>query len=124
MAKVIYNKYIPFKGFKAIALVWLVFVRDGSKIAPQHMWHINIHLRQQREMLVIFFFLWYGIEWLIRLIQYRNTITAYKNISFEREAYSHQGELDYLDKRKPYSFVKYVNTYGSTDNTIFHDIIK
>lgn len=113
MAKVIYNKYIPFKGFKAIALVWLVFVREGSKIAPQHMWHINIHLRQQKEMLVIFFFLWYGIEWLIRLIQYRNAITAYKNISFEREAYCHQAELDYLEIRKPYSFIKYINNYGS-----------
>lgn len=113
MAKVIYNKYIPFKGFKAIAMVWLVFVRDGSKIAPQHMWHINIHLRQQKEMLVIFFFLWYGIEWLVRLVQYRNATTAYKNISFEREAYANQNSIDYLDIRKPYSFIKYINNYGS-----------
>ena len=124
MAKIIYNNIIPFKGFKALTAWPFIFVRKGARYTEVDDRHENIHCEQQKEMLAVFFFLWYGIEWLIRLIQYRNTITAYKNISFEREAYSHQGELDYLDKRKPYSFVKYVNTYGSTDNTIFHDIIK
>nr|DAU35071.1 MAG TPA: hypothetical protein [Caudoviricetes sp.] len=33
------------------------------------------------------FYLWYIIEYLIRLIMYRDTKLAYKNISFEREAY-------------------------------------
>lgn len=107
-----------------MAAVLVIFVREGARVTVNTIRHESIHLRQQKEMLVVLFFLWYGFEWLIRLIQYRNTITAYKNISFEREAYSHQGEIDYLDKRKPYSFVKYVYTSGSTDNTIFHDIIK
>ena len=111
--KIIYNKYIPFKGFSAIAIVWAIFVRNDVRVTTNVLRHESIHLRQQKEMLVIFFFLWYGIEWLIRLIQYRNAMTAYKNISFEREAYSHQAELDYLEIRKPYSFIKYINNYGS-----------
>jgi hypothetical protein len=74
--------------------------------------HESIHIKQQKEMLVIFFFLWYFVEWLIRLIQYRNAMTAYKNISFEREAYCHQAEAGYLEARKPYSFIKYINSYG------------
>jgi len=115
MAKVIYNKYIPFKGFSAMACVWWIFVRIGAKITTTCIRHEYIHVRQQKEMLVIFFFLWYGIEWLIRLIQYRNAITAYKNISFEREAYCHQAEAGYLEIRKPYSFIKYINNYGSKD---------
>lgn len=113
MARIIYNRYIPFKGFSAIACVWWIFVRIGAKITTTYIRHEYIHLRQQKEMLVIFFFLWYGIEWLIRLIQYRNATTAYKNISFEREAYANQDSIDYLDIRKSFSFIKYINNYGS-----------
>lgn len=112
MTKVIYNKIIPFKGFSAMACVWWIFVRIGAKITTTYIRHECIHLRQQKEMLIIFFFLWYGIEWLIRLIQFRNAMTAYKNISFEREAYANQNSIDYLDTRKPFSFIKYINSYG------------
>jgi hypothetical protein len=108
MAKVIYNKIIPFKGFSAMAFVWWIFVRIGAKITTTYIRHECIHLRQQKEMLVIFFFLWYGIEWLLRLIQYRNRMTAYKNISFEREAYDNMSNIGYLNTRKAYSFIKYI----------------
>ena len=115
MARIIYNRYIPFKGFSAMACVWWIFVRNDVRVTTNVLRHESIHLRQQKEMLVVFFILWYGIEWLIRLIQYRNTITAYKNISFEREAYANQDSIDYLEIRKPYSFIKYINNYGSKD---------
>ena len=111
--KIIYNKYIPFKGFSAMALVWAIFVRNDVRVTTNVLRHESIHLRQQKEMLVVFFILWYIIEWLIRLIQYRNAMTAYKNISFEREAYANQDSIDYLDIRKPFSFIKYINNYGS-----------
>ena len=39
---------------------------------------------------------------------YRDTKLAYKNISFEREAYQNQNDLDYLSNRKHYSWIKYV----------------
>lgn len=106
MAKVIYNKYIPFKGFKAIACVWWIFARH--ELTDKTIRHEKIHIRQQKEMLVIFFLLWYGIEWLLRLIQYRNRMTAYKNISFEREAYDNMSNIGYLYTRKAYSFIKYI----------------
>jgi hypothetical protein len=37
-----------------------------------------------KEMLYIPFYLWYGVEWLIKLLCKGN---AYRNLSFEREAY-------------------------------------
>ena len=106
MAKVIYNKIIPFKGFSAMAFVWWVFAR--KELTDRVIRHEEIHIRQQKEMLVIFFFLWYGIEWLLRLIQYRNRMTAYKNISFEREAYDNMSNIGYLNTRKAYSFIRYI----------------
>lgn len=70
--------------------------------------HEKIHLRQQIEMLIIPFFIIYGIEFLVRLIQYRDWKTAYLNISFEREAYSKQKDLDYLKSRPLWNFIKYI----------------
>jgi len=106
MAKVIYNKIIPFKGFSAMAFVWWIFARQ--ELTDRVVRHEEIHIRQQKEMIVIFFLLWYGIEWLLRLIQYRNRMTAYKNISFEREAYDNMSNIGYLNTRKAYSFIKYI----------------
>ena len=70
--------------------------------------HERIHLRQQAELLVVFFYVWYGLEYLIRLIQYRNRHEAYKNISFEREAYANEKDLDYLKRRSFWEFLKYI----------------
>ena len=70
--------------------------------------HERIHLRQQLELLVIPFYLWYLTEYLIRLIQYKNANLAYRNICFEREAYRNDKNLDYLQNRKWYGFLKYV----------------
>lgn len=72
--------------------------------------HERIHLQQQKELLVIPFFIWYGLEYLIRLIQYKNRFIAYQNISFEREAYSNERNLSYLKNRKYYSFLYYIKT--------------
>lgn len=70
--------------------------------------HETIHTKQMQELLYIFFYLWYVIEYLIRLIIYRNTKLTYKNISFEREAYQNQGDLDYLSNRKHYNWFNYI----------------
>ena len=70
--------------------------------------HEQIHLRQQAELLVVFFYLWYGLEFAARFFQYGNKYSAYKNISFEREAYFHEGEMDYLKKRTAFGFLKFL----------------
>jgi len=70
--------------------------------------HEKIHLRQQIEMLVLPFFVWYFLEYLIRLIQYKNGALAYRNISFEREAYAKETDLDYLKNRSFFRFLYYI----------------
>lgn len=69
--------------------------------------HERIHLRQQIELLWIFFFAWYIIEFLIHLIRLRNWNKAYHNISFEKEAYKNEDNLYYLEDRKFWTFLKY-----------------
>ena len=72
--------------------------------------HEKIHWKQQMEMLIIFFYLWYGIEWLIKVFKYGRR-QAYYTISFEREAYNYDQDPDYLESRKTWAWFKYINNY-------------
>lgn len=67
--------------------------------------HERIHTAQIKEMLYVGFYVWYFIEWLIRLFCKGN---AYKNLGFEKEAYSNDDNLTYLDTRKPYAWLDYL----------------
>lgn len=67
--------------------------------------HESIHWKQQMEMLIIFFYLWYVIEWFIRLFMRGN---AYRNISFEKEAYQNEKKVNYLTERKKFAWFKYL----------------
>ncbi len=58
-------------------------------------------------MLVFPFYVWYIIEYLFRLIQYKDRRKAYFNISFEREAYANEKDLNYLTNRSFWLFIKY-----------------
>lgn len=101
--KIIINNILPPKGFKCINLFGILFCRRQlNKIDINHE---TIHTKQGQELLWIGFYLWYIIEYLIRLIIYRDTKLAYKNISFEREAYQNQSNLDYLSNRKHYNWL-------------------
>lgn len=70
--------------------------------------HERIHLRQQLELGIVFFYLWYFLEFAYRYTQYKEWYLAYLNISFEREAYTQQYDLQYLKERKFWSFWKYL----------------
>lgn len=106
--KIIRNKYIPFPGYKAINLFGILFVKNNAKIDEVTINHESIHTAQMRELLYIPFYLFYVIEWLIRLIQFRNGYMAYRNISFEREAYQNQEDMHYLKGRRFLNFLKYL----------------
>lgn len=69
--------------------------------------HEKIHIRQQLEMLVLPFFVIYLTEFLVGYLKYKNWQLAYKNISFEREAYANEKDLCYLKQRSFWSFLKY-----------------
>lgn len=100
--KIIYNKLIPFKGFCAINLLGILFVRSEYKNRLNEITfnHEAIHTAQMKELGFLLFYILYLIEWVIRLFKKGN---AYRNISFEKEAYAHQRDINYLYNRKHYA---------------------
>lgn len=84
------------------------WARDTRWIDKTVINHERIHNAQQRELLFIPFYILYVLEWLIRLIQYRNCHEAYRNISFEREAYAHGDDMTYLSRRRHYEWLRYL----------------
>lgn len=107
--KVIYTKHFPRKGYVAINIFGFIFARkEYAPISERTLNHESIHTAQMKELIYLFFYLWYGVEWFIRLIQFRNSHKAYRNISFEREAYANDRDLDYCEKRKYLEHIKYL----------------
>jgi hypothetical protein len=75
----------------------LVFLKSAdSKSNLVLLNHEKIHLRQQLELLILPFFVWYFLEFLYLLIKYKERNSAYRNISFEREAYANEKDLHYI----------------------------
>lgn len=70
--------------------------------------HERIHLRQQLELLVIPFYIWYFVEYLVHRLRGKNHLQAYLSISFEREAYAQERNLSYLQGRKMFSFIEFL----------------
>lgn len=68
--------------------------------------HESIHIRQQLEMLIIPFYVWYLLEFCIRWIC--GSSTAYSSLCFEQEANKNEYNSEYLKKRKFWSFIKYI----------------
>ena len=69
--------------------------------------HESIHWKQQLEMGILFFYIWYGLEWLIKLFIYGKQ--SYYHLSFELESYNNEDDLNYLIKRKHFARIKYIN---------------
>lgn len=105
---IIISKYLVPKNYSGLTIYPFVFLkRKDLKSDVFLLNHEKIHIQQQKELLWFVFFIWYFSEYLIRLIQHKNHYKAYKNISFEKEAYQNEGNLNYLLDRKKFNFLLY-----------------
>jgi hypothetical protein len=103
------TKYLIPKGYSGLALFPFVLVKYRRyKTDLSFINHEKIHLRQQVELLLFPFLVWYFLEFLVRWFQYKNKNLAYQNISFEREAYANEANLNYLKNRKTFGFLYYL----------------
>ena len=104
--KVIYNRFIPFKGSYAITIIKWIFVReeykylDGSRIYNKMINHESIHEQQILDFTPetfpnwlrytigsVCFYLLYELEWLFKFIPYliKKQKNAYRSIYAEQE---------------------------------------
>ena len=101
-------RYFTPKNISGLTIFPLIILeKEELKLDKVFINHEMIHILQQAELFLIFFFLLYYVEFLIRLLKYRNVQQAYRNISFEREAYENESNYSYLKTRKWFSFIKY-----------------
>ena len=132
MEKIVYNKLIPAKGYKAITILPFIFVRaeKKGKLLPCDYRHERIHLKQQTETFILaqvvcvcmllagfgwwslailpLYFYIYLLEWAVKLAITRNSHIAYRSISTEQEAYAFEHTEDYLSRRGNFAWVKYI----------------
>lgn len=87
-------------GMKPAALAFFpfIFIHPDVTITDELINHEKIHLRQQLELLILPFYVWY-------LISYFKV--GYMAVSFEREAYANDKNLNYLKSRRLWAFLKY-----------------
>ncbi|WP_432412764.1 hypothetical protein [Rasiella sp. SM2506] len=105
----IVNRFLLRKGFNGITLWPFVVLRNKQlKEDTRLLNHERIHLYQQAELLIVFFYIWYGVEFLVRWFQYKNRHLAYRNITFEREAYANEKDFNYCKQRSFWRFVNYL----------------
>ena len=102
-------RYIPFNKVDIVIYPFIFWLDYYTPTADMRR-HVNIHLRQQIECLWVFFFIIYGINFLINLIRFRNIELAYRMICFESEAYYNQANMIYLKRRKKYSWIWYLRS--------------
>ncbi|GEP49370.1 hypothetical protein FNO01nite_00420 [Flavobacterium noncentrifugens] len=105
----IVSKYLIPKGYRGMTVFPFVILRERKDAGlPTLMNHERIHIRQQLELLIVPFFIWYFLEYLVRLVQYKDRFLAYRNICFEREAYANESDFEYFKHRKTFAFLKFV----------------
>ena len=88
------------QGIRALAFYPFIIMPRTTVIDDVLINHERIHLRQQLEMLILPFYIWY-------LIALRRK--GYWNICFEKEAYANENNLDYLKKRRIFAFLRYLD---------------
>jgi len=126
--KIVYNNIIPFEGFCAITIWPFIFVRKGVELNEVDINHEEIHGCQQSEVTVLsalvvstcflfgatawlfvcvpfLYYFMYITEWVINLVLYGRDKTAYRKISFEREAFANETDMNYLEKRRAFAWL-------------------
>lgn len=106
---VVVIRHLFYRNYVGLCLFPFIILREESLRADKVLInHERIHLRQQAELMVLFFYVFYLLEWMLKSLYYLDCYRGYRNISFEREAYLWETDFHYLEKRRPYQFLRYL----------------
>jgi hypothetical protein len=89
------------------AITLYPFIVSREEMSEDVLQHETIHIAQQKELFVLFFYLLYGWDYLKGLIKYKEKEKAYYQIRFEQEAYAYMFEDGYLENRPKYNWLQY-----------------
>ncbi|AUC78050.1 hypothetical protein CW736_00850 [Nonlabens sp. MB-3u-79] len=67
----------------------------------------HIHAAQQKKLLGLLFYIRYTMDYLIQFLKVKNHHKAYRDIVLEREAFANEADLNDLNNRKLWSFLKF-----------------
>lgn len=122
--KVIITKHFPFGKFAAINMFARLYLKDKDKSRltlmiryPSRYFkliqHERSHTKQQNDLLGIFFYVWYVIEWFFKLFTEGK---AYRELCFEREARVNEKKVD--------DYIVYVKLKSKHKILIYNSSIK
>jgi hypothetical protein len=74
--------------------------------------HEKIHFKQQVELLFVGHWILYGVFYLASRYKRHRHYIAYRYNPFEIEAYENDIQQDYLKKRTPFAWLKYMRPYS------------
>lgn len=114
--KVVVTKHFPFGKFVAINMFARLYLKDKDKSRltlmiryPSRYFkliqHERSHTKQQNDLLGIFFYIWYVIEWFFKLFTEGK---AYRELCFEREARANETNVDSYNVVVHYKMVKLI----------------
>lgn len=114
--KVVITKHFPFGKFVAINMFVRLYLKDKDKSRltlmiryPNRYFkliqHERSHTKQQNDLLGIFFYVWYVIEWFFKLFTEGK---AYRELCFEREARANETNVDSYNVIVHYKMVKLI----------------
>lgn len=114
--KLAYSKWLPFDGYYALTLFGFIIRRERNRGKPIDVVtynHESIHHAQAGDFHLwyfgyIFFYLLYFLEWIFKLIFTLFGYSAYRSLSFEHEAYEYECDFEYLNRRKPFAWIRYI----------------
>lgn len=117
---IVKNKLIPWGTFVALTIGPFIFTKRDT-VGERTLRHESIHWEQYKETLIVGFLLIYLLDWLWEALRcsldhsrgaradgrYRPLRKRmYRSLLFEREAYAHQDDVEYLNTRHHYAWAK------------------
>ena len=125
MMRIVYNSVLPLGSYKAMAVGPWIFVKWGTELTAQDIQHEEIHWCQQKELLIVGFYLLYVLLFVWELLrctfqprrgqlpdgtpQWRKRSLwkrAYRSVAFEREAYQNEAVQFYIRHRRHYAWLR------------------
>lgn len=104
----IYTRRKIFNYYTGLSFFIFIWITREPHDQTQLVRHEKIHFWQQVELLFVFHWILYAFFYLLGRLHGQCHYIAYRYNPFELEAFNHDVQKDYLKKRWPFAWVRYV----------------